>query len=83
MKNLNKKSIYIDEKLHIELKTLAILGHCSMIELIEKFLEIGIRKELDDLKTKDLVKLASLSKSFAFLKNQKEDIYSDSDGEKL
>jgi len=83
MKNLNKKSIYIDEKLHVELKTIATIEHCSMMELVERFLQAEIQRKLDDLKTKDLVKLASLSKSFAFLKNPKEDIYSDTDGEKL
>ena len=75
------KSVYIDNHLHSQLKTLSSLKNKSLSELIAEFLEVQFKKAVADLSTVDLQKLANAGQSFKFLNNPDEDIYSATDGE--
>ena len=77
------KSIYINQNLHTQLKTISVFERISLIQLVQKILLKGVREKLDDLKTEDIASLAMIGKSFEFLNQPSEDIYSSSDGKAL
>ncbi len=77
------KSVYIEQGLHAQLKTISVIEQISLIQLVQKILQKGVREKLDDLQTKDIAKLAIMGKSFDFLNQSAEDIYSSSDGEAI
>lgn len=77
------KSIYLNDRLHRQLKILASLEKKSLTEIVSEFLEIQLNKQLTDLPAYALQKLAESGESFDFLKNSTEDIYDEFDGEPL
>lgn len=74
------KSVYLNDALHTQLKFLAAFHTKTMTQLIEEFLKRDVEKALADIPAKDLAKLAQSGKSFDFLNNPAEDIYTASDG---
>lgn len=74
------KSIYLDNELHSQLKTLASLEKRSLSDLVKEFLSSQLKRKLSDLPTPVLQKLAEQGASFDFLNNPEEDIYNDRDG---
>ena len=74
------KSIYIEERIHSQLKFLASLEKVKLTELVESFLEKGLERKKTDLPSKALQQLAQIGGSFDFLESDDEDIYSLKDG---
>ena len=77
------KSIYIDNQLHSQLKFLAAFEKKALTALVEAFLEKEVREKLSDLPPELLQQLANEGKSFDFLKDEAEDIYSSKDGTRI
>lgn len=77
------KSVYLDNQLHAQLKTLSAHEKKSLSDLIAGFLQAQLKKHLSDLPTSELQKLSENGGSFDFLNDPREDIYSETDGESL
>lgn len=77
------KSIYVDDKIHSTLKMLASLDGKALSEAVAEYLNFSIKKRLSDLPPELLEKLAASGGSFDFLLDEKEDLYTDEDGDPL
>ncbi len=52
-----------------------------LVELAQRYEEITVQRQEDDVTTEDIMRLSEESGAFDFWKDEREDIYSSKDGE--